>query len=299
MIVVGIIYSFSVKNSEIASTHSTIEIFTEPTLKLTANESFFAPVGTLRVHLLDKKTGKPYNKNENYDYIYGRKKLGDTILFAINLKKAGTLSIQPEMSIPLSQQGSKVYVYLGNERKEMTLSAKVNSDNYLLQEAVRFKNAKAGFNWVKFQIKSASNKGEEIGRLKNVHLFGSAVEDAEVEMRRYRPFAVHCSWAIDSEEPIEISVHELTVINTSINCYQPITTPFGYTGSPWSKDSQTFGGYNFSLWSYGANEPPPPFYQESHLIAVGPNLTFGSYGHEGTGVKPRGEHPYKNIDTNK
>jgi hypothetical protein len=117
-------------------------------------------------------------------------------------------------------------------------------------------------------------------------------------MRRYRAMAVHCKWGIeDANAPITISVHELTIATKSVGFYQPITTPFGYTGSTWDKDTQTFGVYNFSLWSYGANDPVPPFYQESHLIAVGPGLEFGSYGHEGTGVKPRGPNPYAGVDT--
>jgi len=267
------------------------------TLKLSPNESFFAPVGTLKAHLLDKKSGNPYNKNEYYDYIYNWKRLGDTILFAVNIKKTGSIIVKPEMRIPLDQNGAEIFVYFENEKKELVLET--SGENYKIQKGVTFNVKKTGVTWIKLQLKSLPNKEQSVGQLKNVYLLGNAVEDAAIEMRRYRPFAVHTSWRTDSSEHVEISVHELTVMNTSVNCYQPITAPFGYTGSPWSLKSQTFGGYNFSLWSYGAKDIPPPFYQESHLIAVGPNLTFGSYGHEGTGVKPRGDHPYEGIKTNK
>jgi PKD repeat protein len=40
----------------------------------------------------------------------------------------------------------------------------------------------------------------------------------------------------------------------------------------------------------------PPIEELSHLIAVGPGLVFGEYGHEGTGVKPRGDSPYLEHD---
>ena len=53
-------------------------------------------------------------------------------------------------------------------------------------------------------------------------------------------------------------------------------------------------GFNFSLWSYGRNQPEPPVEQLSHLIAIGnPNAKFGGFGHEGTGVKIRDWEPLK------
>ncbi|MBS2211783.1 DUF3472 domain-containing protein [Carboxylicivirga mesophila] len=268
------------------------------TLTLTTNESFFSPVGTLRAHLVDKTSGEEYNKFEYYDYIYNWKQLNDTILFGVTIEKEGNLFIHPEMSVADTQDGSELYVYLNDERKSLTITSTGGDNKYEIQNGAEFTDVKPGFYMVKLQIKMAKSEGADIGRLKNVHLVGSAAKDAKIEMRRYRPFAVHGKWQTESTNPVEISVHELTVMNTTVNCYQPITTPFGYTGSPWSLNTVTFGGYNFSLWSYGQNDPVPPFYQESHLIAVGPGLTFGSYGHEGTGVKPRGPHPYVGIDTN-
>ncbi|WP_430813949.1 DUF3472 domain-containing protein [Carboxylicivirga sp. RSCT41] len=269
------------------------------TLTFTANESFFSPVGTLTAHLVDKTSGEEYNKFEYYDYIYNWNQENDTILFGVTIQNEGSLKIQPEIGVANGQEGSELYAYLNNERQDFSIAATGGESQYAIQDGVEFTNVKPGFYMIKLQIKSAKSKGANIGQLKNVHLTGTAAKNASIEMRRYRPFAVHGKWHTASSNPVEISVHELTVINTTANVYQPITTPFGYTGSPWSLKSKTFGGYNFSLWSYGQNDPIPPFYQESHLIAVGPGLTFGAYGHEGTGVKPRGPHPYIGIDTNK
>ena len=281
------------------TTDSNDEIITETdSLILTPNESFFSPVGTLRAHLRDKSSGNPYNKNEFYDYITEWKNAKDTILFGVNIEKTGSLTIQPQIAMPNSENSAVIYVYINNQKKELTLKATTNKNSFNTQNTVTFKNIEPGFKIVKLQLKSDAKNTNGIGKLEKLILTGNAAEKATVEMRRYRPFAVHCRWQSEATKPIAISVHELTVINTEANVYQPITTPFGYTGSPWSLKTKTFGGYNFSLWSYGANDPVPPFYQESHLIAVGKGLTFGSYGHEGTGVKPRGKNPYENLKTN-
>lgn len=268
------------------------------TLTFTPNESFFSPVGTLSAHLRDKTTGNEYNKNEYYDYITNWNILTDTIIFGIDVKSAGKLIIKPEMAIPTSQEGSKLRIYLDNAGKDIQLSASGSLETYKIQEAAVFENVPEGFHIVKLKLENLKDESIGIGNLKNLLLTGPAAKNSKNVMRRYRANAVHAKWETASIAPIEISVHELTIVSKSQDFYQPITTPFGYTGSTWDKDTQTFWGYNFSLWSYGANDPVPPFNQESHLIAVGPGLEFGSYGHEGTGVKPRGDHPYQGVDTN-
>lgn len=266
------------------------------TLIFTPNESFFSPVGTLSAHLKDKNSGNIYNKYEYYDYISEWKVLTDTIVFGIDVKTKGNLIIKPEMGIPTNQNGSKLMILLGNQSKEITLVSTGDPSTYVIQNAVEFENVNSGFYQIKLHLKSLSAPGTSVGNLNKLHI--EAPKSSTNVMRRYRANAVHSKWEVASPNPIEISVHELTIISTKQSFYQPITTPFGYTGSTWDKDTQTFGGFNFSLWSYGQNDPIPPFYQESHLIAVGPGLELGSYGHEGTGVKPRGDHPYIGQDTN-
>ncbi len=268
-------------------------------LVFTPNESFFSPVGTLTANLKDKTSGNEYNKYENYDYIYNWHVLTDTIVFGVDIKTQGDLTIQPEMGIASNQVGSKMLIYLDDVSKEITLTATGSESTYVIQKGVTFENVSVGFHLIKLKLKTLLTPNEGVGHFSNLHLSGTAVKNSTNVMRRYRAKAVHCKWGIEaSDAPIEISVHELTIATKNVSFYQPITTPFGYTGSTWNKDSQTFGGYNFSLWSYGANDPAPPFYQESHLIAVGPDLEFGSYGHEGTGVKPRGPHPYIDVNRN-
>ena len=298
LLVPGITFSFFLK-AEVDSDPSIDPPIkkVEGVLVFTPNESFFSPVGTLLAHQKDKTSGNIYNKYENYDYIHSWSKVGDTILFGLNLKNKGNVKIQPEMAIAYGQNGSEIYAYLDSNRKEFTVASSGGEGIYLIQDGIEFKDVEPGFHVIKLQLKSLAKDGAEIGKLNKVHISGTGVHEAEVVMRRYRAKAVHCKWGTESTNPVEISVHELTIKSKTVSYYQPITTPFGYTGSTWNKDTQTFGGYNFSLWSYGAKDPIPPFYQESHLIAVGPGLKLGSYGHEGTGVKPRGNHAYIGIDT--
>ncbi|MEM9142653.1 MAG: DUF3472 domain-containing protein [Bacteroidota bacterium] len=266
-------------------------------LILTPNESFFSPVGTLRAHLRDRTTGNIYNKNEYYDYIHEWRKLTDTLVFGLDIQNAGTVRISPEMGVSPSQAGSVLEVILMGETREIQLVNTGGKTAYATQDDAIFEKVPKGFHVIGLRLKSLTDPGNEVGYLKRVRISGTTIHNAKNVMRRYRANAVHCRWATANDAPVEISVHELTIGTKHMDFYQPITTPFGYTGSPWSKNTRSFSGYNFSLWSYGAKEEALPFYQESHLIAVGPGLVFGSYGHEGTGVKPRGPHPYERSDT--
>ena len=73
-----------------------------------------------------------------------------------------------------------------------------------------------------------------------------------------------------------------------ISSYSPIVTPFGYYGGSFDADQRFAGGFNFSMWS----DQNAPLEQQAHLLALGsPKLIFSGFGHEGTGVKPRGWAP--------
>ena len=273
-----------------------VEVYT---LKATANECFFSPVGTLRGVRDASKQGTEYNKGWYFSHINQWSVKTDTIIWGITFAKAGKVSIAPIMAVADNQQGAVIDVILGQEKRTLELKSTGGLSNFVKQQAVEFSVAAAGTYLVKLRINQLKSSGE-VGCISGCELSGEAVKDAAIYNRRWRPLAVHCKWGSSHNfDKVTISVHENTIITTDIDLYQPITTPFGYTGSTWNPKTQTFGGYNFSLWSYGANDPVPPFYQESHLIAVGKGLSFGAYGHEGTGVKPRGNHPYLGVNTKK
>ncbi|RMZ51950.1 T9SS C-terminal target domain-containing protein [Flavobacteriaceae bacterium PRS1] len=131
------------------------------------------------------------------------------------------------------------------------------------------------------------------GEIEKLVLTGSAINGASAWQRRWRPYAVHGSFISQNDINTEITVYEVTVLSHELDSYQVMTTEFGYIGSPNQRNSQGLKGLNFSLWSYGANDPQPPHNELSHLIAVGgAGNGFGRYGHEGTGVKPRGFDPF-------
>ncbi|PCH71363.1 MAG: hypothetical protein COC06_01640 [Bacteroidales bacterium] len=268
-------------------------------LQLTPNECFFDPAGTLTGVKDPTQTGTDYNRGTFLTHITDWSVKSDTILWGVEFKKTGQVSVIPVMGVISSQAGSEIEVIMGDQKATLVVTETGSLSTFESQEEVTFTISQVGLHVLKFHISNLATSGM-IGDLKAIDLKGEAVEEAEVYLRRWRPLAVHGKWR-NSQNPqeISISVHENTIITTDIEMYQPITTPFGYTGSNWDSKKQIFGGYNFSLWSYGANDEVPPFYQESHLIAVGEGLVLGTYGHEGTGVKPRGQNPYLNKKTNK
>ncbi|MCD6596455.1 MAG: DUF3472 domain-containing protein, partial [Bacteroidales bacterium] len=272
----------------------------EDSLKLSANECFFYPVGRLKciVDPSRESEATDYNKGKFMSHITGWEIIGDTIIWGVKITNPGEIVVTPVMAVLPAQSGSEIEIHVGDETKTLNLNSTGSLDTFEDQGKVSFIVKKIGTHNIKLTIKTLKSSGE-IGYLWGCDLTGSAIVNAEVWKRRWRPLAVHCKWK-SSKNPTEVvlSVHKNTIHSTDIHMYQPITTPFGYIGSTWDPKTETFGGYNFSLWSYGAKEPIPPIVEFSHLIAVGKGLTFGEYGHEGTGVKPRGPHPYVGIKTN-
>jgi hypothetical protein len=268
-------------------------------ITLTANDCFFYPIGNLRAVEEKRTGGTPFNKGWILSHISGWSRKGDTIIWAIKNGSPGELIVKPKMAVLPNQAGSQINVHLNGDTKSLTLKPTGAPDNFEEQQSVSFQIKKDGPLTVKLTIKTLKVEGN-IGDLLDCELSGSAINNAEIWNRRWRPLAVHCQWrSSQNPEDVVLAIHENTIHTTNVHMYQPTTTPFGYTGSTWDPKTQTFGGYNFSLWTYGAKEPEPPLEQFSHLIAVGHGYTFGEYGHEGTGVKPRGENPYKGLKTNK
>lgn len=266
---------------------------------LSANDCFFYPVGNLTAVEESREGGTLFNKGWKLSHITGWNQKGDTIIWAIKNCSRDELIVTPEMSVPSSQNGAEISILVNGETKSIVLQSTANIETYKNQNSANFQLTKSGNYTVKFFIKNFKT-GENIGDVLSCQISGSAAVNAEIWNRRWRPLAVHCQWrSSENPEKIVMAVHENVIYTTNVHMYQPTTTPFGYTGSTWEPATQSFGGYNFSLWSYGAKEPEPPLEQFSHLIAVGPEYTFGEYGHEGTGVKPRGDNPYKDFETNK
>lgn len=270
------------------------------TLDLTANEVFFTPVGTLEAVEDPEQTGSSANNGRFFTHITNWRVPGDTIVWAVDIARPGELVITPLLGVPPNQENSRVTVVFDGQAETITLHHAAGYDAFRAQTPVRFEVASPGRYLVELTLSSAVVPDSNVADVEKLQLSGEAAGDAEVVIRRWRPFAVHARWE-SSEQPAEtvLKVHQNTIVTRRANMYQPITTPFGYVGSAWSASEQSFDVFNFSLWSYGQNDPEPPIEELSHLIAVGPGLWFGEYGHEGTGVKPRGPSPYLgyHVDT--
>ena len=129
----------------------------------------------------------------------------------------------------------------------------------------------------------------------SIALTGPAAKGAAVLRTRWRPAAAHTRFSASTlSGNSKLWVMEMDAAPGEASFYSPMTTPFGYFGSSWTVEGRP-KGCNFSMWSYGRGKQEPPVEQLSHLIAVGhPKMNFGGFGHEGTGVKPRGWNPFDN-----
>lgn len=263
-------------------------------LTLTPNECFFSPDGTLRLFGKQVVTD-PYNNNVHYERIGNWKRTTDTIVWGLKNVQPGSLNIALVAGIADAENNQWVAIYVDDQEKDIQVSATNGLQDFQFQGSVSFEITEPGTHEIKVRIKTHATTSN-FGEIERLELSGSALDGAEVWRRRWRPAAIHAKFLSNNDVNTEITVYEMTIPHSAYWSYQVMTTEFGYVGAP-IQDS-TFSELNFSLWSYGANDPEPPHDELSHLIAVGgPGNYFGQYGHEGTGVKPRGFNPYEGIRT--
>ena len=258
-----------------------------------ANRVFFT--GSLRNHVQKGVIGEEQNQKKHFDYTYDWDAPSDTLVWGLDVKKPGNLSITPSLELPATQKGSVIEISIDDEKKEMTLLSAYGTTVFSEQATAHFHINKTGRHTVKMAIKSKMANGE-VAKAQGIYVSGDAAANLTPILLRWRPSAIHCKWQ-NSTNPknIEIAIHEVTIKSDHIGSYSPITTPFGYYGSTWDATLQQFGGVNFSLWSFGAKENPPTVEKFSHLIASGKGLHIDGFNHEGTGVKCRGKNPFDSM----
>ncbi|MGI9242938.1 MAG: fibronectin type III domain-containing protein, partial [Verrucomicrobiales bacterium] len=128
-----------------------------------------------------------------------------------------------------------------------------------------------------------------VGRLHRVDAFGPGIREAHLLRTRWRPAAVHGGYDTESVRNVKLVVFTTQSMTRASN-YSPITTPFGYFGTTFGDDRRSGGGFNFSMW--GGNGGASNLKLMPHLLGVGsPVGQFSGFGHEGSGVKPRGWEP--------
>ncbi len=266
-------------------------------LVFTPNNCFFSPQGTLK---LFGETIVPddYNRNKHYERIGNWRVINDTVVWGLKNTQAGSLTIELFAGIATIEDGNIVSIIIDGEQQDLTVHSTSNLQDYQSQGFVEFSITTPGSHEVKIKIKTKTGStSSNFGEIEKLIVTGSAITDATVWLRRWRPAAIHSKMLSDFDTNTEITVFEMTILSTEFGSYQPMTSEFGYVGSAY--DPHKIKGFNFSLWSYSSGVEPPPHYQMSHLVAVGgPGNYFGRYGHEGTGVKPRGFAPWDNIEPN-
>jgi len=211
----------------------------------------------------------------NYELIDSWAKKEQTLRWHIYFQKTGKVELNIELA-PLSS-GTVIKASLNDQSVNFT--TKKGIKNYRFSLLVQ----KAGKRTLSLSIDKLS--GRQVGKLYGLDVFGAAVEGAKLLRARWRPGAVHAKFtsSTTSDSILWVMTSKSSIGTSS---YSPITTPFGYYGTSFDEEKRTKTVMNFSMWSK-LNVPQE---QMTHLIAVGSKQAdFGGFGHEGTGVKLRGD----------
>lgn len=259
------------------------------------NRVFFSPCGILTNVAKAGVKGDENNQGKYFDYTRYWQSETDTLVWLVDVEQSGILRISPFLGVPEQSDKSLICLELADEKQDLMLSGKGSYLDFEQQDTVSFKIPSKGRYSIKMYIKENKNSAE-MAYVKSLKLMGPAAQNLTPVELRWRPAAVHAKWNTEKAVgKVIMSVHEVNIISSQYDSYQPITTPFGYYGSTWNAKTQKFGGVNFSLWSFSASAPPPPAEQFSHLIAVGEGLYIDGFNHEGTGSKARGDNPYEKL----
>ncbi len=242
-------------------------------LWLSPNESFFNGKGIRATGRGDAALpGADLNKAKMFRQLEG---LGpkNSVSWYLHLPKPGPLEIlvgstAAESKFQYHLGEAKGWVVAGGQRATLQLS-------------------KAGLVRLRLQAEKTG------ASLSHVVLRGAVLQGASLLRARWRPQAAHTRFTASTlQGHSRVWVMEMAAMPGEAGFYAPMTTPFGYFGASWDLQGRPTG-LNFSMWSYGRGKSEPPIEKLSHLIALGdPKASFGGFGHEGTGVKPRNTNPF-------
>jgi hypothetical protein len=254
-------------------------------LFLTPNECFFP-----KLNLVADGAGAipdVANLNGGNSFAYVTQwNAGDQVEWGIWLRNTGHVKVRVWTSGSAPDQFT---VRLGDREQSLSV-AQTSGDELTMATGLDFRIEKSG----RHILRITNTKRESAGaRIHWVEVSGQAVQGGAVLRKRWRPAAAHTRFS-SSRNPkaVRLWVMEMDAVPGSLDFYAPITTPFGYYGPTWKADGIVNSSFNFSLWSYGRNDAEPPVQDLSHLLAIGNrSAAFGTFGHEGTGVKIRDWEP--------
>ena len=253
-------------------------------LLLTANEAFFPERGLVATGVGAVPDVEKLNGGKTFQFIKGWKE-GDTAEWGLFFEKPGSVRIKVLMTT--STNNGQYTLKLGENT--VTASTRASNAKPVSTSTYELTITNPGQHILQFSCQRAG--GDDTFHW--IEISGSSVKDGAVLRQRWRPAAAHTKFTSSGvSDGIRIWVMEMDALPGSLGFYSPITTPFGYYGPTWNADGTVGSGFYFSLWSYGRGQSPPPLEQHSHLLAIGNRqASFGSFGHEGTGVKVRDWEP--------
>lgn len=194
-----------------------------------------------------------------------------TISFRVYLEAAGT--------------GSKIEVRFAGEVR--TVSTRRAGKEEAQPWELTFEVPEPGQHTLSLQATGVAPGG--VGKLHRIDAFGPGLEGANLLRVRWRPAAVHGSYDTEKVRGAKLLVFTTRSV-ADISSYSPVTTPFGYFGTSFDADRRSNGAFNFSMW--GDEKAAADLKTMPHLIGLGSREgEFSGFGHEGSGVKPRGWDP--------
>lgn len=254
-------------------------------LFLTPNECFFPKLGLRAEGAGAIPDVANLNGGKSFAYVTQWDK-GAQVEWGIWLRNTGDLRVHVRISGGTSRQFA---VSLGDQEQLLSVP-QTSSDTPGQAKVLNFRIEKQGHHILRITNARHQPAG---ARVYWVEVSGEAARDAAVLRKRWRPAAAHTRFfSSHKPEAVRLWVIEMDAEPGTLDFYAPITTPFGYYGPTWKADGIVNSSFNFSLWSYGRDDAEPPVQDLSHLLAIGNrSAAFGTFGHEGTGVKIRDWEP--------
>lgn len=255
---------------------------TNSKLVLTASNGFFTGrVATAKGESKLPKVGDEELIKPNFAYLEWSGS-EHSLRWHVLTKKAGSVSFR--VHLDTAEAGSEIDVSFAGEMKKVT--SEKSSERDAQPWDLTFEVPEPGEYTFALQ---ATGSASRVGNLHRIDAFGPALEEGHLLRVRWRPAAAHGSY--DTEK---VSGAKLLVFTTrsvaDVSSYSPVTTPFGYYGTSFDDDRRSNGSFNFSMW--GKEDAASNLKVMPHLIGLGsPDGEFSGFGHEGSGVKPRGWDP--------
>ncbi len=206
------------------------------------------------------------------------KETEQTLRWHLWLNRTGKVTITPRILSPRNSSGLQLEIRLGEQAQVVTIQD--------AQKGVRFDIQENGKHML--VLRALTKPDPVVGDLETIELRGPAMRGAQVLRARWRPAAVHGHYRASGLPSTDMWVM-VSRNDSATGSYSPITTPFGYFGASFKADQRSGTACNFSMWS----KADLPLEQQAHLLALGSReARFSGFGHEGTGVKPRGWDPF-------